>query len=494
MTTEQGISSTKETERKYEGPVPLPELAGTGPVHTTRDPGGLLLDAVYYDTVDRRLAAGGVTLRRRTGGADDGWHLKLPLGGSSREEIRAPLTDRLPDSLLALVRSRVRREPIGAIVSLHTDRRRRLLLDAEGTALGEVAVDMVTARRDGRTAEWTEIEVELADGADPAVLDAVEERLAAAGLRPSGSASKLARALAETAEATAWAAPDAAGGTAGGDVLAYARRQWEILVGLDPAVRREQPDAVHRMRVATRRLRSCLRSHGKTLDRAATKPLGEELRWLAGELGVDRDREVLAERLGTRLAELPPELVRGPVPLRLARRDGIARQASRARVTAALDSPRYLSLLDTLDLLLGTSPPLTDAAGRPAAKAMAKTLRREGDRLARRLDAALAAEPGPGRDAALHRARKAAKRARYAAEAARPALGKKARRTGKRFKRVQRVLGDHHDSVVARAALRQVAAEAEAAGEPSFTYGALHGRETALAAAGERAADRLRVR
>ncbi|ARQ70684.1 CYTH and CHAD domain-containing protein [Streptomyces marincola] len=494
MGERNGTTSTTEIERKYEGTAPLPELAGAGPVRSTRDPGTVRLDAVYYDTPDRRLAHGGVTLRRRTGGADQGWHLKLPLGPGAREEVRAPLTDHIPEPLRALVRSRTRREPLGPLVTLRTDRRRRLLLDAEGIVLAEVSFDAVTAERDGNTAEWTEVEVELADGADPSVLDAVEERLAAAGLRPSPDASKLARALEETAGGGATDGTPPAPGTAGHDVLDYARRQLDILVSLDPAVRRERPDSVHRMRVAARRLRSCLRSHRTVLDRAATRPVAEELRWLGRELGTDRDREVLADRLGLRLGELPPDLVNGPVALRLARRDGTERRTTRARVAAALDSPRYLALLDTLHLLLHTAPPLRGPAHRPAADVMPKTVRRERHRLLRRLDQAARAEPGPDRDAALHRARKAAKRARYAAETARPALGEKARKQGKRFKRVQQLLGDHHDSVVTREALRRIAAEAENAGEPSFTYGVLYGREAELAAGDERRLARVRVR
>ncbi|MDT0342750.1 CYTH and CHAD domain-containing protein [Streptomyces litchfieldiae] len=494
MSAQPAITSTTETERKYEGALPLPELAGAGEVRATRDAGAHRLNAVYYDTPGQRLAADGVTLRRRTGGSDEGWHLKLPLGGSAREEIRAPLADEPPAALLALARSRIRHEPLGPVVTLATDRRRRELLDASGTVLAEVAVDTVSARRGEATAEWTEVEVELAPGADPAVLDAVEERLAAAGARPSASASKLARALAETAAAAAPEQPEPAAGTAGAEVLAYARGQLAALIRLDPAVRRDRHDSVHQMRVATRRLRSCLRSYGRVLDRAATRPVEDELRWLAGELGTARDREVLADRLAARLAELPAELRTGPVARRLARRDDTGRAAARERVTAALDSSRYLALLDTLDLLLRGAPPLRRAAGRPAAKVLAGVVRREGDRLAGRLAVATELPAGPDRDDALHVARKAAKRARYAAEAATPALGGEARRRGRRWRRVQEVLGDHHDSVVAREALAGLAAEAEAAGEPSFAYGVLWGREAELAAAGERTLATLRVR
>ncbi|KIF03237.1 hypothetical protein PL81_25435, partial [Streptomyces sp. RSD-27] len=91
-------------------------------------------------------------------------------------------------------------------------------------------------------------------------------------------------------------APGPADGTAAAHVLAYLREQRDALVAQDPAVRRDLPDSVHRMRVATRRLRSALATHRKVLDRTATDPLREELRWLAAELGADRDREVLVER------------------------------------------------------------------------------------------------------------------------------------------------------------------------------------------------------
>ncbi|NEA40508.1 CHAD domain-containing protein, partial [Streptomyces sp. SID11385] len=103
-----------------------------------------------------------------------------------------------------------------------------------------------------------------------------------------------------------------------------------------------------------------------------------------------------------------------------------------------------------------------------------------------RIAHALELPPGPERDVALHEARKAAKRARYAAEAARPALGKPARKSAKRLKAVQGVLGDHQDSVVAREALRALAVQAQLSGEPSFTWGLLYGREERTAAARER--------
>jgi inorganic triphosphatase YgiF len=193
----------REIERKYESDESgLPDLTGVAGVKSVIDKGVMSLDAVYYDTADERLAAASLTLRRRTGGSDAGWHLKVPVAPGVRDEIREPLSDTVPDSLAALVRSRVRDAELLPVVRLRSDRDVRHLVDADGALLAEVSVDAVHAERlteGGGTVQWTEIEVELADDGDPAFLDKVEKRLGKAGVRPSSSASKLARALAETA-------------------------------------------------------------------------------------------------------------------------------------------------------------------------------------------------------------------------------------------------------------------------------------------------------
>ncbi|WP_234425578.1 CYTH and CHAD domain-containing protein, partial [Streptomyces kebangsaanensis] len=313
----------REIERKYESDVGgLPDLTGVGGIAAVLDKGVADLDAVYYDTADERLAADGITLRRRTGGSDAGWHLKFPVAPGVRDEIHAPLSDTVPPALAALVRSRVRRGELLPLVRIRSRRDISHLVDADGTLLAEVAVDDVRAERpagEGRTAQWTEIEVELADGGDPALLDTVEDRLRGAGVHPSPSPSKLARALAGTAGPDRRPEPpgERAPVTAGDHVLAYLRAQRDALVALDPAVRRDVHDSVHRMRVATRRLRSTLRTYRKVLDRTATDPLRGELKWLGGELGLDRDQEVLTERLTAGLDAVPDTLVTGPVRARL---------------------------------------------------------------------------------------------------------------------------------------------------------------------------------
>ncbi|MGW6910933.1 CYTH and CHAD domain-containing protein [Streptomyces sp. NPDC054940] len=481
----------REIERKYESDESgLPDLTGVAGVATVIDKGVAQLDATYYDTVDERLAASSVTLRRRTGGSDAGWHLKFPVSPGVRDEIQAPLSDSLPRTLAGLVRSRVRDAELVPLVRLRSDRDVRDLVDAEGKLLAEVSVDAVQAERlsgDGGTAQWTEIEVELADGVDPAFLDKVEKRLRKAGVRRSSSASKVQRAMAETAPKKKRGKKEQAAKepvTAGDHVLDYVRAQRDAIVELDPAVRRDVYDSVHKMRVATRRMRSTFKSYGKVLDRAVTDPIGEELKWLAGELGVDRDQEVLTERLTAALDELPRSLLSGPVRTRLRTWSRAKGGGSRRRLMAVLDGKRYLELLETLDALVA-EPPLLEAAGGKPEKVIKKAVRKDFSKVSGLVEQALALEPGHERDLGLHEARKKAKRTRYSAESAVPALGDPAAALVKSMKSLQNLLGDHQDSVMTREALQELARQAHGAAEPSFTYGLLYGREELRAAEDE---------
>ncbi|MFC3577550.1 CYTH and CHAD domain-containing protein [Streptomyces yaanensis] len=512
----------REIERKYEAAAgdELPDLTGVAGVSAVIDRGLADLDATYYDTPDQRLAASLITLRRRTGGDDAGWHLKLPVADDVRDEVHAPLSDTVPPYLSGLVRSRVRDAELVPVVRLRSARDIRHLVDADGTLLAEVSLDRVRAERlsgGTGTAEWTEIEVELADDGDPAFLDKVDRKLRKAGVSRSSARSKLARALEETGKRRKPAAArkekaaarngkandkgkananpkanandkakEKAPVTAGDHVLAYVRAQREAVVELDPAVRRDVFDSVHAMRVATRRLRSTFRSYGKVLDRGVTDPIADELKWLAGELGVDRDQEVLTERLTTAVSELPRPLVSGPVQGRLRTWSNARRGGSRRGLIAVLDGKRYLDLLVALDAVVADPPLLEAAAGDPS-KVIAGAVRKDFRKVAELVGRALDLPPGQDRDVAIHEARKKAKRTRYAAEAAAPALGKPAEALVKSMKSLQTLLGEHQDSVMARIALRELSDQAHAAGENTFTYGVLYGREEQRAAAAEAA-------
>src|SRR5579859_3546902 len=265
--------------------------------------------------------------------------------------------------------------------------------------------------------------------------------------------------------------------SAGDVVLAYLRLQAHALKTLEPKVRADEFDAVHQMRVATRRLRATLRTFGHVTD---GEHLASELQWLGRELGAARDGEVLAGHLRDTLRPVPPELLIGPVQARVQGHFAPRRAAARASLIKALDDPRYASLLAELDRVAAgppAGPPAGPLAAAKAREVLPAAVRRAYRQAKRRMRTARHTPDGPAREAALHRARKSARRARYAAEAASPAAGKQARRFARQMKRVQSVLGDHHDAVLARHAARDLGIGAHLAGENAFTYGLLHERE-----------------
>jgi CHAD domain-containing protein len=504
----------REIERKYDATgAGLPDLAGVPGVASVSADTRELLNAVYYDTADLRLIRAGITLRRRTGGDDAGWHLKLPAGADARDELRLPAGragGRVPAELASLVRATTRGATIAPVVRMRTVRRRRHLLDGAGAPLAEIAADEVSAElADGSGAQaWTELEVELMAGGRE-LLAELDRRLRAAGVRPAAVGSKLARVLAarltavgappgQDAPAAHAGRPPAPGSPAGEIVLAYLASQVHAITANDPLVRRDEPDAVHQMRVATRRARSALQAFGKLVQPGRARPLGRELKWLATVLGRARDAEVTLARFDECLAGGAALPGAEPARARLIGHFTAELGQARSALLRALDGPRYLGLLDDLDAFLD-DPPYTRRAARPAAGVLPAQVRR----VARGLERALAGigQPATGsetdaarRDAALHEARKAAKRARYAADAAEPALGQRAARLARRAKKLQELLGEHHDSVVARQQLRDLSADAHAAAESTFTYGVLHEREARRAAEAERLARRQLTR
>src|SRR5688572_6476607 len=105
-----GSERWDEVERTYavDAAAVLPDLSGVEGVTEVSQPVELHLEAVYFDTAELDLARRGVTLRRRTGGPDAGWHVKLPRGKDTRTELRHPLgraTRTVPKALLAPVRA-----------------------------------------------------------------------------------------------------------------------------------------------------------------------------------------------------------------------------------------------------------------------------------------------------------------------------------------------------------------------------------------------------
>ena len=442
------------------------------------------LEAEYFDTEDLRLASAQITLRRRTGGEDAGWHLKLPAGPDERTEFRDPLGEQangVPDFLRGLVRVHTRDRPLVPVARLKTRRVMYRLRDKNNAVLAEFCDDRVQAETLGPkpgTLRWREWEVELVAGSR-VLLESVQDRLAGAGVRASAYQSKLARAL-NLDPASTEPAPKRKG-PAGDVMLAYLRQQVKDLKDQDPRVRQDAPDAVHKMRVATRRMRSALATYRKLLDDAETvTSLRNELKWLAGVLGQARDAEVMHARLKDMVAEEPGELVMGPVTRRVDLELGGAYQEAHAKALEALDGKRYFRLLDALEAMI-TAPPLSPLASKPAVKVIPRLVQRDIKRLHTAAREAKRHPAGTGDHPALHEARKDGKRLRYAAEAAAPVNPKQAARLADAAHSVQKILGDHQDSVVTRELLRRLGAEAFTLGENGFSYGRLHALEQSAA-------------
>jgi CHAD domain-containing protein len=249
---------------------------------------------------------------------------------------------------------------------------------------------------------------------------------------------------------------------------AVAEQVDELLVW-DRAVRADADDAVHQMRVTTRRIRSLLQASPDSFGLSNGTSILDELRELAGVLGEARDAEVLAQRYRDALDGLPPELVRGPIRERLVGGAEHRYQAGLRHSLTALRSARYFRLLDALDALVAEPP--AKPAGQEAAPATVEAAHKK----VRKAGKAAKHADEQDRDNAIHRIRKRAKRLRYTAAA----VG--ATKVSDRAKAIQSLLGDHQDSVVSRGHLIQQADTAHAAGEDTFTYGLLYQQEADLA-------------
>jgi len=483
-----------EIERKFDvkDSALLPPLQDLPGVDRMDEPVEHRLEAEYFDTRDLRLASARITLRRRTGGEDAGWHLKLPSATDERTEYREPLgeaSDGVPEPLLKLVRVHTRERALGPVARLETRRIVHPLLNKKGAVLANVSDDQVkaetlTPKRAVR--HWREWEIELVEGSRD-LLDAGQDRLAAVGVRPSAHQSKLARALGLDPQEPADAAPQPKPESPAADVLlAYLSEQVRELKAQDPLVRLDAPDAVHKMRVATRRMRSVLATYRKLLDDAdSLNSLRDELKWLAGVLGEARDAEVMHARLKDMVADEPGELVMGPVTRRIDLELGADYQKAHTKVLKALDRPRYFRLLDALESVLAT-PPLAPLASKPARKVIPRLVKRDVKRLRTAVRDAKAHPAGTTDHPALHEARKDGKRLRYAAEAATPISPKSAGRLAEAAHGVQKILGDHQDSVVTRDLLRRLGAKAFVQGENGFSYGRLRALEESLALKAEK--------
>jgi CHAD domain-containing protein len=431
--------------------------------------------SIYFDTPDLRLARWGCSLRYRDA---DGWTVKLPNQGTGallvREEVRFDGDGKQPPpAAVDLLRAYVRSESVAPVTRLRTLRRTVILRDEDGRAVVEVVDDEVSVM-DGRrlAARFRELEVEVGDQTPAAALDRVLDRLQAAGAGEPDPTPKYVHALGPLAMGTPEVhVADLPSGATAGDVVRQALAASVVrLLRHDAVIRLDvDPEGVHQARVATRRLRSDLRTFGALIDPAWATELRDELAWLADKLGAARDADVLLERLRGRVARL------SGVDSRAASRflSGLADARKRARedLMAAVGEPRYVAVLDRL-VAAARSPALLLEADLPAATVLPGLVRGPWRKLAKEVRAL----DDPPTDEQLHRVRIRTKRVRYAAEAVSPLFGKQARALAETAAALQEVLGEHNDAVNAARWLRQSVQGARSP-QASFVAGELAGLE-----------------
>lgn len=480
----------RELELKFSvhEPFTLPELVSDdSPVSAVSRRTRATLRATYYDTEDLRLARSGITLRRRTGGTDAGWHLKLPIAGDkagARNEITAPIEGSgIPSELADLVTAYVRGTALKTVATLRTTRDSFDLFDHDGVAVAELVDDTVSVLAGTHVVErFREIEVE-SKGAKLAYLKKVGTQLEQAGAVAGAFMPKAIRALGSRASAP----PDVeipaevSGRSSSGDVVrAFLQTHVRALLTQDPLVRQGADDAVHQMRVAARQLRSGLKTFSPLIDEPWAVSTRAELGWLASSLGGARDAEVLTARFMAQLDSLADPDMRTQAAEAITHSLVAAQRRGETELREALASKRYAGLLDVL-VAAAAAPPLTAAAAGRADDVLPPLACRGWRRLEKAADAITSKTP----DEQLHRTRILAKQARYASEACALAFGAPAKRLAKQIVKVQDVLGEHQDAIIAGDVVKRLARtrSVRESGELGFSLGLLYSLQLQSAAA-----------
>ena len=454
------------------------------------------LRTIYFDTPDRRLRERGITLRHRTTNEagsqleDQAWTLKMPEGSAGefleRQELSWPGDcSEVPADALRILQGVLRRSNLGPVADLQTTRRRLLLGDQqhEGTwgELDDDLVKVVSGSREGT--EFRQLEVELGVGESPLAASVID-CLRSSGAKPT-SRSKASIALDEPGQSSiGYDAPEtrerekisdtirAAIGSALDRLLDH-----DFRLRIDP----EHPDPhhVHQTRVATRRLRSDLKTFAPFLDPIWVAHTSDELAWIGSALGKVRDLDVISSVLAKAgdAAQLSRPETEGLNERLLADR---ARAA--AKLANAINSRRYIDLLDRLHAAQQAPPIPADTTAAPGnrdrspdleASAVLPALVGERWRALRRK----AAKAGTrADDAELHKIRIRAKRLRYAAETAAPILGKPARKTASNAEKLQDLLGELRDLRAASTWLRESSVQAKCSPRTAFAAGVAAGQ------------------
>lgn len=448
------------------------------------------LDAVYFDTSELDLLRSKLTLRRRTGGEDAGWHLKMPAAAGARTEVGLPLetahvdplTADVPELLADLVKGAARGRALHPVARIRNRRTVRRLLDADGTALVEVADDQVTATRIGSpagdpsatpgefaTRRWRELEVEVLAGDRPH-LAAVVDVLHGAGATPASSASKLGRAL--SADTTPAAKRPR---TAGSAVITSAIRLRDSLIGADRALREGTDSSLHDARAAARRLRSVLGTYRTLFAPGSTRQLRAGLQSFGAVLGPARDLQVLQHRLAGQLVDELAEYA-AAAKARIDQQMEASMPPALAAIGEHIRSAEYFELLRNLDAFLA-DPPFSGRTGK-VAPILAASLTAGWSELT---DLVGRAVDEPTDESRFHDVRKAAKALRYASESAAPVLGENAVQFAAAIEEIQEVLGERQDALTCGTWLAELAVRPDTDGVAGFVFGRLHAFEEAVA-------------
>ena len=426
----------QETKLMVDGNFSMPQLTG-------RTLARRVFTSTYFDTPDHCLARACITLRYRLDGHLGVWQLKLPLNGGRREiELRGEASE-VPlifsDALIVHLEGK-RMVPVSTLRTWRTGVRVQL----GGGGEADVVLDSMSVLMGGQIVQrFRELEIEWLKCNDR-LGDGLIETLRKAGARPHDGRPKLFRALSVSYGQLAPLPQHAS-------VQEYLRQylSWQayLLKRFDPGTRLGgEPEDLHQMRVAARRLRAVLRSAHRMLDPTWAAPLVSGLTWLGQLLGFARDLDVQLEYFRSEASQLSLR-DRKPLERFVSFLQGERTNAQRTLV-GEMRSARYLGFVSKLEqavhepVVLDSECRIEDVATR-AFKKLSKAMREL---------------PESPSNADLHRLRIKAKRVRYMSELAEPATGKSATRFIKAAREFQDLLGIHHDTVLAEQYVREFVA------------------------------------
>ncbi|MFZ7088134.1 CYTH domain-containing protein [Curtobacterium sp. RRHDQ10] len=480
-----------EIERTYDLPdgADLPDLIGVGGILRTERAEPFALDATYWDTDRLDLVAARVTVRRRTGGPDAGWHIKRAESDTVRHEQHFPLTERadaVPDELLAALFTERRGRGLRPVVHIATTRAVTRLLDEDDDQVAELADDAVTATRldaSGAAAaeprRWREVEVETVEGVDPqiahAFLDALDGRFAAVGAGPAAVSSKLARGIAGADAPRLRTADKPAKKTAARAVTKRLTRLRASLHRREARLRSGDTTDLRGLAATALGIAAVLGAYRRAF--ADTELTGRAVS-AADELADVAARSASAE-------DLVDTLPRAATPAQEQLVDAMTRErilaATRERrdvavrdVVRFLTSPDFLDLLDALDDAVERPTPTAWALQRP--KTVAQDVAAEVKPTIRELVRASVGDD-PTDEAADRTATEAAWLATTKARIAMDVLGDEAFAHAfvRRVTVASEVLTERTQALHALEELRRLAGLASRAGEDTFGYGVLAG-------------------